>query len=220
MQSEKNFITVLRDYDKEIGRLLDEIQKLNLNNNTIVIFTSDNGPAPSFRGSRAGNMRGCKASLFEGGTRMPFIVWDTKNDIPAGKVDDTSVISALDMFESICDFANAGIPESYQSDGTNVSKVLTGNPQKRTKPIFWEYKRNNSNAFPKAKGEDTSPNVAVRKDNWKLLVNADGSDVMLYDLSENPRENINVSSQYPEITQELKNMALEWRAALPELRKK
>ncbi|GAB6119471.1 sulfatase-like hydrolase/transferase [Dysgonomonas termitidis] len=219
-QSEKNFCTVLTEYDKQIGRLLSEIKKLNLDNNTIVIFASDNGPAPSFRGSRAGNLRGCKASLFEGGTRLPFIVWDTKGAVPQGKSDNTSVVSALDMFKSLCAIAGTPLPEGYRSDGTDMSKALLGKELKRDKAIFWEYRRNESEAFPKPKGEDASPNVAVRKGDWKLLVNKDGSDVMLYDLYKNPRENVNVAEKYPEVTKELKKLALDWRNSLPELPRK
>jgi arylsulfatase A-like enzyme len=217
VESENNFRTVLSEYDKQIGRLLSEIKKLNLDNNTIVIFTSDNGPAPSFRGSRAGNMRGCKASLFEGGVRMPFIVWDTKGVIPQGKSDKNSVISALDMFESLCAIAGAPLPKGYKSDGTDMSKALLGKQQQREKAIFWEYRRNDSEAFPKPSDKDASPNVSVRKGEWKLLVNKDGSDVILYNLHNNQRENINVAEKYPKITEELKNLALDWRNSLPEL---
>ncbi|NDV81751.1 sulfatase [Bacteroides sp. 51] len=219
VQTEKNFKTVLREYDKQIGRLLRGIKDLNLDNNTIVIFTSDNGPAPSFRGSRAGNMRGCKASLFEGGTRMPFIIWDTKGQIPEGKVDDSSVVSAVDMFQSLCHIAGVNTPNGYlkQTDGTDMSKALLGTPQERKKEIYWEYRRNDNKAFPKPKGEeDASPNVAIRKGDWKLLVNHDGSDVMLFNLRENPQETVNISANHPAITEELKEKALKWRASLPE----
>jgi len=214
-ESENNFRVVLSEYDKQIGRLLTEIKKLNLDNNTIVIFTSDNGPAPSFKGSRAGNMRGCKASLFEGGTRMPFIIWDTKGEIPAGKVDDKTVLSALDMFKSLCAIGKVSLPKGYKGDGTDMSKALKGKPQERKTPLFWEYRRNDSGAFPKPADKDISPNTAIREGKWKLLVNGDGSDVLLYDLEDNPRENINVSSLYPKITEELKQKALEWRKTLP-----
>ncbi len=217
-QSEKNFCTVLAEYDKQIGRLLSEIKKLNLDNNTVVIFVSDNGPAPSFRGSRAGNLRGCKASLFEGGTRLPLIVWDTKGVVPHGKSDNTSVVSALDMFESLCAIAGTPLPQGYRSDGTDMSKALLGKKHKREKAIFWEYRRNGTDAFPKPnKGEDVSPNVAVRKGDWKLLVNKDGSDVMLYNLNKNPKEDVNVSGKYPKKTKKLKKLALDWRNSLPEL---
>lgn len=213
--SENNFSTVLKEYDKQIGRLLSEIKAMNLDNNTIVIFTSDNGPAPSFKGSRAGDMRGCKASLYEGGTRMPFIIWDTKDEIPEGTIDGSSVICGLDMFESLCHIAGVALPKGYKSDGKDVSKALLGKPQERNLPIFWEYRRNSSNAFPKPADSDVSPNIAVRDGNWKLLVNSDGTNAMLYNLYENQRENRNVSEQNPEVTNRLKTMALDWFKALP-----
>lgn len=214
-RSEKNFRTVLIEYDRQIGRLLQGIKELNLDKNTIVIFTSDNGPAPSFRGSRAGSMRGCKASLFEGGMHLPFIVWDAKGSLPKGAIDNSSVVSALDMFESLCSLAGVALPEGYKSDGMDMSKALLGQPQQRNIPLFWEYRRNDSNAFPRPFDQDVSPNIAVREGDWKLLVNADGSDVMLFNLHDNLRETIEVSSKYPEVTQRLKEMALTWRKSLP-----
>lgn len=214
-QSEKNFRTVLIEYDRQIGRLLQGIKDLNLDKNTIVIFTSDNGPAPSFRGSRAGSMRGCKASLFEGGMHMPFIIWDAKGTLPKGTIDTTSVVSALDMFESLCTIANVELPKGYESDGMNMSEALMGQPRKRNIPLFWEYRRNDAKAFPWPHDKDVSPNLAVRDGDWKLLVNDDGSDVMLFNLHENLRETIEMSAKYPEVTQRLKEMALNWRQTLP-----
>ena len=214
-ESEKNFRTVLVEYDKQIGRLLKEIKAMNLENNTIVIFTSDNGPAPSFRGSRAGNMRGCKASLFEGGIQMPFIVWDAKDQVPEGKIDATSVVCGLDMFESLCRIGGVSPPKGYKSDGMDMSRALFGDPQKRNIPIFWEYRRNDSRAFPKPADADISPNMAVRDGEWKLLVNHDGTNAMLYNLHDNKRENMEAGEKYPEIVNRLKEQALNWRASLP-----
>ncbi len=217
-ETEKQFRTVLIEYDRQIGRFLKGLKDLGLDKNTIVIFTSDNGPAPSFRGSRAGNYRGCKASLFEGGMRMPFIIWSPDHLIPKGKLDETSVVSALDLHQSLCKIANVSLPKNYKSDGKDMSKALLGTPQKRDKAIYFEYRRNDDKAFPKPADKDFSPNVAVREDNWKLLVNADGSDVQLYDLSQDQRETLNVSEKYPEKTKALKEKALQWRRSLPVLK--
>lgn len=216
-ESEKNFRTVLAEYDRQIGRLLREIRRMNLTNNTIVIFTSDNGPAPSFRGSRAGNMRGCKASLFDGGIRMPFIIWDTQGEIPAGKTDRTTLLSGLDLFKSLCALAGAPLPAGYPGDGADMSGALTGTPQPRHAPLFWEFRRNDSKAFPRPADKDVSPNIAVRLDNWKLLVNRDSTLVLLYDMEDNPRENMEVSARHPELASRLKKLALTWRNSLPEL---
>ena len=216
--SEKNFRTVLIEYDRQIGRLLDGLKALGIADNTIVIFTSDNGPAPSFRGSRAGNYRGCKASLYEGGMRMPFIVWSGGGLIPKGKVDELSVVSALDMFGSLCSIAGAALPENFRTDGTDMGKALVGMPQQRTKAIYWEYRRNDSKAFPRPADNDVSPNVAVREGDWKLLVNADGSEATLYNLHDDPRETTPLNERFPDKMRELSAKVLEWRGSLPALK--
>ena len=215
--SEKNFRTVLIEYDRQIGRLLDGLKDLGIDKNTIVIFTSDNGPAPSFRGSRAGNYRGCKASLYEGGTRMPFIVWSPDHLIPRGKVDNTSVVSALDMFASLCRIANAALPGNYKGGGTDMSRALVGEPQKRDKAIFWEYRRNDAKAFPQPADKDVSPNLAVREGDWKLLINAGGDGLQLYNLREDQRETMDLSGKHPGKASELKEKVLQWRNAWPSL---
>ncbi len=217
-ESENNFKTVLKEYDKQIGRLLSLLKQEGLDKNTIVIFTSDNGPAPSFRHSRTNYLRGCKASLFEGGTRMPLIVWGPEHLIPKGKVDETSVICATDILYSICSMTQTPLPEDYKGDGEDMSKALLGNPQQRTKAIFWEYRRNKSNAFPKPGNEkDLSPNLAVREGDWKLLMNYDGSEIILFNLKNDKNETTDIKDKHPEITQKLKNKVLAWRRALPVL---
>lgn len=216
--SKENLKTVLKEYDYQIGRLLRSLKEEGLDKNTIVIFTSDNGAAPSFQHERNTGLRGQKASLFEGGIRMPFIVWGPKANIPMGKVDDTTVISALDMFYSLCAITDTHTPKQFDSDGEDMSRAMTGMPQDRKKAIFWEYKRNDSPAFPKAMGADASPNVAIREGEWKLLVNKDGSDVMLFNLKEDSFEKNNVKDTYPEITENLQKKALGWRNSLPVLR--
>ena len=216
--SERNFRTVLIEYDRQMGRLIDGLKELGIAENTIVIFTSDNGPAPGFKGSRAGNLRGNKASLYEGGIRMPFIVWNGGSLVPKGKVDETSVVCALDMFESLCRIAGAALPKNFRTCGMNMSKALLGKPQKRTKPIFWEYRRNSTDAFPKPADGDASPNLAVREGDWKLLINADGSDTALFNLKEDPRETNLLNDKFPEKTNELSEKALVWRKTLPELK--
>ena len=218
-ESEKNFRTVLIDYDRQIGRLIEGLKKLGIADNTIVIFTSDNGPAPSFRGSRAGNYRGCKASLFEGGMRMPFIVWSGGELVPKGKVDDTSIVSALDMFESLCRITGADLPTGFRTDGLDMSKALLGAPQERTKAIYWEYRRNDQQAFPTPADSDVSPNVAIREGDWKLLINADGSEAALYNLHDDQRETAPLNDKFPDKTKELTEKALTWRKSLPELKR-
>lgn len=214
--SEENFISVMKEYDYQIGRLLNSLKEEGLDRNTIVIFTSDNGAGPSFEHARNNGLRGQKASLFEGGIRMPFIVWGPKASIPMGEVDEKSVISAMDMFYSICNLTTTPLPENFESDGEDMSESLLGDTKDRNKHIYWEYRRNDNKAFPKPKNDyDVSPNIAVRWKNWKLLVNRDGSDVMLFNLKRDINETENIKDKHPKRTRNLKSKAIKWRNSLP-----
>ncbi|MEI7731308.1 MAG: sulfatase-like hydrolase/transferase [Verrucomicrobiota bacterium] len=209
---ERKFRAVLDEYDRQMGRLFEGIKTLGLDAQTLIVFTSDNGPLPSFRGSRSGGLRGSKLSLYEGGTRMPFIVrWP--GHVPAGRVDDQSVLCATDLFPSLCAITGVTPPKEFALDGEERSAVLLGKPAARARPIFWEYGRN-TNAFAFPKGADRSPNVAVRDGDWKLLVNADGTDAQLYNLKTDVKETTNVLDQNPELALRLKEKALAWRKTL------
>lgn len=214
-EEEAAFKLVLEEYDHQIGRLLDGIKKLGMDKNTIIIFTSDNGPLPSFRGARALGMRGSKLSLYEGGTRMPFIIsWP--GHVPAGTVDSASVVNALDMIPSLARLCHVRLPKNYAGDGTDRSTVLLGKPAARNKDMFWEYGRNDI-AFKYPRKRDKSPNLAVRSGNWKLLMNSDGTDIQLYDIVKDRSETNNVADREPAVVAQLKAKLLKWWASLPKL---
>ena len=157
-----NLKGVLIEMDKQVGRLLDGLDKLGVANDTIVIFASDNGPLPTFRGGRAG-LRGAKLSLYEGGLRVPFIVrWP--GHTPAGRVDEKTVIGGVDLFPTLCALCKVVPPAGYQSDGEDRSAAILGQPiATRAKPLFWEYGRNNKSFAYPGIARDRSPNVAVRE---------------------------------------------------------
>jgi len=196
-----------------MGRLFAGLKELGLEDRTLVIFTSDNGPLPSFRGSRSGSLRGSKLSLYEGGIRMPFIVrWP--GHTPAGRVDEQSVLAATDLFPTLCSMASVELPKGVGFDGENVSAALLGRPTVRARPLFWEYGRN-TNAFSFPKGRDRSPNIAMREGDWKLLLNADGAASELYNLKSDPKETTNLADKNPELAARLKTQAMAWRNSLP-----
>jgi arylsulfatase A-like enzyme len=215
-EDEAAFKLVLKELDTQIGRLVSGLEKMGELDNTIIIFTSDNGALPSFRGSRNGNLRGSKLSLYEGGTRMPFIIsWPAK--IPAGTTDDRSEVSALDLLPSLAKMAGIKLPANYKGDGKDRSAVLTGKPSLRNKPMFWEYGRNNI-AFNYPKAPHKSPNLAVRSGEWKLLMNSDGSDVELYNIAEDRKETTNVMDANKKIADRLKSDLITWWKSLPRLK--
>ncbi len=212
--NQQNFRAVLNEYDRQIGRFLDALRELGLEKETIVVFSSDNGPDPSFDHARTLGLRGMKKSLYEGGIREPFFVrWPGK--IPAGKVNSSTVLAAVDYFPTICALAGIKPPEGAVFDGADMSRSWLGGDEPRSKPLFWEYGRKPVGYKYPEDLRDKSPNVAVRDGHWKLLVRADGTNAELYDLSADPNEAKNVATENPEITQRLSNASLEWRKSLP-----
>ncbi|WP_082216539.1 sulfatase family protein [Dyadobacter psychrophilus] len=213
-QSEAAFKRVLKEYDMQIGRLTDGLKERGLFDNTIIIFTSDNGALPRF-GSRSGGFRGSKLSLYEGGIRMPFIVsWP--GHIPAGKTDERSELHAMDLLPTLSKLSGITIPATYKADGVDRSTVLLGKSSLRKKEMFWEYGRNTI-AYAYPKGKDKSPQLAVRSGEWKLLMNHDGSNAELYNIVKDPAEASNVASGESKKANELSTKLLAWWKSLPEL---
>jgi arylsulfatase A-like enzyme len=204
---------VLTEMDRNIGRLLEHLRTGKRDRPTLVLFLSDNGPLPSFGRRRTVGLRGSKLSLYEGGLRLPFIAWGP-GLIPAGVINDQTVLAAVDLFPTLCKLCGADLPKGYVSDGEDLSTALLGAGPKRSKPLFWEYGRN-ATAFAYPKGDDRSPNVAVLDGDWKLLLNADGTAAELYNLAVDPKETENRARDNPAIAKRLATLALEWRRALP-----
>lgn len=208
----KNFRPVLAELDRQIGRLLDGLQALGLEKDTLVIFTSDNGALPTFGGARSGGFRGSKLSLYEGGIRMPFIVrWPGR--IPAGRVEGVTVTAAVDLLPTLCAITGAKLPADYRGDGLDVSAVWRGRKVMGRPALFWEYGRNDE--FFKFPADGRSPNLAVRRNQWKLLVYADGTRPELYNLITDPAEARNIAAEQPDQVRELTRLALDWRATWP-----
>ncbi|MFV0443764.1 MAG: sulfatase-like hydrolase/transferase [Planctomycetaceae bacterium] len=232
--AEQKFFAVLTAMDREIGRLVAKVDELGLGKDTIIILTSDNGPTawPSYYqrgqdapGSTAG-FRGRKWSLYEGGIRMPFIArWTGR--FPAGAINRDSVVSTIDLFPTLAALTGINLTKSLDKqgvpstpsnyfDGLDMSAVLLGDAPVRTRPLFWEYGRDESYLRP-GLPSDVSPNLAVRDGQWKLLVNSNGSRLELYDFSQSQTEFENVAGKHEQVAQRLKEEVLTWRRCLPAL---
>ncbi|MGH7967566.1 MAG: sulfatase-like hydrolase/transferase [Limisphaerales bacterium] len=211
-----DFCKVLAEYDVQMGRLFEGLKSLGVESNTLVIFTSDNGPLPNFQHTRTGGLRGSKLSLYEGGIRVPFIVrWPGHTQ--AARVDEQTVLEMVDLFPTFCAIARAPMPAGVSFDGENMAAALDNQPLTSSKTIFWEYGRKSKYFNYPGPVYDRSPHLAAREGKWKLLVNADGSNVQLYDLSADPNETADVADKNPEISKRLKDAALAWKRSLPVL---
>ncbi|WP_395741386.1 sulfatase-like hydrolase/transferase [Prosthecobacter sp.] len=206
---------VLVETDRQIGRLIDALPVSSL-----VILCGDNGPEPTLDHTRTKGLRGMKWSLYEGGIRTPLIVrWP--GVVPAGAVNETTVLSSVDFMPTLCALVQIKAPDAPQ-DGEDMSAALRGEKTARHKPLLWEYGRKPGEAgkvkggFPYPKEPNSkSPNVAIRDGAWKLLVNADGTQTELYHLGKDPGETTNLADTERDTAERLKKAALDWRAALP-----
>lgn len=227
------YASVLSHADDRIGEVLDALDRLQLTDNTLVIFSSDNGPARAARPTElelthdtatgagygigaakgiTGGRKGYKSALFQGGIGVPFIArWPGK--IAAGKVDDLALFSAVDLLPTFCEIADVQLAESYRPDGVSQVATLMGNGSPtREKPLFWKMR----SAWPIQK---TRPyhwvSYVVVHENWKLVTNADSTYIELYDIAADPLEKRDLKSDNPEAVKGLLSRLEAWKATLP-----
>ena len=208
-EAKVSFSPVLAELDKQLGRFLTTLDEMGIAENTLIIFTSDNGPAPSFKSERTNMMRGQKNSLYEGGINMPFIIrYPAK--IKGGEVNTTSVLCAVDLYPSLCKIANIRTEKNFKGDGQDYSKVMLGKSfTNRKTDLMWDFGRNDAFNFP-ANKYHKSPHLAIRRGNMKLLVNGDGTDALLFDLSTDRLETTNIAMQHPTLVYELSQKVCAW----------
>lgn len=228
------YASVLSHADDRIGEVLNTLDELELTQNTLVIFSSDNGPARSAGPAElslsydtatgagwgiaaskgiTGGRKGYKSALFEGGIGVPFIArWPGK--IKAGAVDATSLISAVDLLPTFCELAGVTLPDSYRPDGVTQVQTLLGNSAGyREQPLFWKMQ----SAWPIRKAQPYHwVSWAVVHKQWKLLANRDLSHLELYDIVTDPFESNELSDSRPTELAELLNLLQQWQKELPD----
>lgn len=193
------YAAMITYFDDQIGKLIQKLKDEGVYENTIIMFTSDNGPTfnggtdsrwfDSARPFKSDEGWG-KASIREGGIRVPFIVsWPGK--IKAGTVNN-HICAFWDMLPTMCEVANADYKKS-DIDGISIVPSLLGNEQKTHDFLYWEY--------PERGGS-----VAIRMGKWKGFISdiRKGNRTMeLYDLEQDPGEQKNLAEEYPEIVNTL-----------------
>jgi len=194
----ERYIKMVECMDEGIGQILERLRKYGLDENTLVLFLSDNGAQPG-RASAGRNypLRGAKADLFEGGIRIPCVMkWH--NHIPEGKVIEIPAIS-MDLFTTILSAAGIPKPEDSVIDGNDLMPVIEGKVKKNHEFLCWDWQSY----------RDPSPNLAIRKDNWKYHKTTRGEE-FLFDLSTDLREENNLIDVNSEIAEELKILLNKW----------
>ena len=219
------YAAIVEEADAKIGQILETLVSLGIDKNTLVIFSSDNGPeftgaekelmdnstgkglGTYFSVGETAGLKGRKRSLFAGGTRVPFIVrWPVV--VKEGIIDKKSHLSAVDLLPTFCELAGIDLPENYLPDGESFVDLLRGNNFKRTKPIYWQWKFSNHR-------KNFWASAAVQDGKWKLYVNQNSGQQALFNLDHDWAEQDDISNQNPEIVQLLLEKINDWEENLP-----
>ncbi len=181
--------------DHALGMVLDALDEVGVSENTLVLFTSDNGPVPAYGGS-SGGLRGNKRSEYEGGIRVPGLVrWP--EHVESGSVSDVPVIGS-DVFATVLDLVNVPLPSDRTIDGVSMIPALSGNPLKREIPMFWR-----THVSP------PDQRVAMRIGDWKIVGDETLTTFQLYEVQKDWQEKNDLAANMPEKTQEMKKVLLE-----------
>ena len=195
---------VVSEIDWSVNQIVTALGKHGLHKRTLLIFTSDNGPAPAGLGS-AGPLRGHKGSMFEGGMRVPAIAW-WPGRIPAALESD-ELLTAMDLLPTFAKLAGAKIPTDRVIDGKDIWPVLSGKPGARTPHDRFFYHR-------------ADQLLAVRSGPWKYHQTPSPAGVdqapqmALYHLGDDIGETKDISGEYPEVVQKLRGYMTEFEKEL------
>jgi arylsulfatase A-like enzyme len=193
-QQEKNFAAMMHRLDRDVGRVLDHLNATGQEENTVVFFSSDNGPhqegghnAKFFESS--GPLRGIKRDLTEGGIRAPMLVkWPAR--IKPGGVSD-QVWAFWDFLPTAAELA--GIPAPTGTDGISMLPALLGRSQQQHASLYWEF-------------HERGFHQAVRLGNWKGIRHGRNKPVELYNLAEDINERNNVAAAHSQIVRRIEKL--------------
>jgi arylsulfatase A-like enzyme len=211
---EQVYASCITRHDANVGRIMDELKKLGLDDNTLVIWSADNGDQASyyrytstFNGN--GPYRECKLALYEGGLRVPAIARWPK-EIKPGLVSDF-VWAAWDLMPTFADLA--GYKPTHVMDGISIAPTLMGKPEQQTKReyLYWEIHQRCHMArdgFTRKKERSGKFQQSVRMGKWKGYRGFDPGTgaIELYDLENDPGEFHNLAEKYPEIVQKIERV--------------
>ncbi len=200
-QQLRNYAAMITRLDTDIGRIVLLLRELGIDRNTVVFFTSDNGPEPPVCGfdpeffDSAGPFRGMKTTIYEGGIRVPMIArWPGM--IEPGS--ETGHVSAnWDFFPTALELA--GAEDGCSCDGVSYLPALLGKPQETHEYLYWEYERGNKTG------------QAVRTGNWKGLRHGATAPMELYDLGKDPGETTDLAMENPSVVKRIAGIMAEAR---------
>lgn len=208
-------ISMVMALDENAGRLINKIDELGLGENTLIIFSGDNGTYGD-NPEKTEPLRNSKSSFFEGGVRVPMCVRWTGH-IKSGQVDKTPV-AQIDYFPTFLALSGAKAPAKSNLDGVNLLPLMLGQEKLPERSIFWHfplYHGGNGGASAKNTGDNqlygTIPGSSIRRGKWKLMEFFGTGNIELYNLEDDIGETRNLAKENPEVVSGLLAELHNWQ---------
>ena len=203
VQDNPVYAGLIENMDDAVGVVMNSLKELGLEENTIVIFTSDNGGVASGDAYSTTNLplRGGKGYQWEGGIREPYFIqvpWLENNG-----VKNSYPVTGTDFYPTILDLANIDLMPQQHVDGVSLKPLLEGKTLPG-RPLYWHY--------PHYGNQGGEPSSILRENEWKLIHYWEDGRNELYNLESDPGELTDESGEYPEITERMSGKLLSWLA--------
>ena len=202
VQDNPVYAAMIENMDWNIGRIFEKLKEAGLEDNTLVIFTSDNGGLSTAEGSPTTNspLRAGKGWLYEGGIRVPLIMY-WKGKIVAGSTSDVPV-STADIFPTIAKAVNDQYKKEKRIDGEDILQILSKPSSYTNRDLFWHY--------PHYSNQGGKPGSAMLEGNFKLIYNYEDETIELYNIKDDIAEKNNIALANKAITEKLKSKLFKW----------
>ena len=203
-QANPVYAAMLECVDNSIGRLMQKLTDLKLADNTVILFTSDNGGLATTEGAKTpatnnAPLREGKGYLYEGGIRVPLLIKWPGRVRPGSQC--ASAVCSIDLFPTIA--AICGVPSDAKYDGESMEPLLRQTGEIKRDSLYWHY--------PHYSNQGGKPGGAVRRGDFKLIEFYERGRLELYNIKKDAGENVNLAEQLPDLTQELASLLAAWR---------
>ena len=194
------YAAMVESIDRSVGCVLRTLEELSLEENTVVIFTSDNGGF--YKATSNAPLRANKGAYYEGGIRVPLIVKWPGVTWPGCVINEP--VTSSDLYPTCLAAAGESLRPSQHRDGMNLKPLLEGQDSVDRQAIFWHFPHYNQH--PSA-----VPSSVIRKGPWKLIETFDPEGIELYNLEDDLSETTNLAEEHPELVAELHGQLNAWR---------
>jgi arylsulfatase A-like enzyme len=219
-QDNPHFAAMVESVDESLGRVTAKLSELGIDNNTIVVFYSDNGgmsaanfgnPARVVRPEQLDKafsssnlpLRGAKGWLYEGGIRVPLIVRWPAGNAPAGTVSDVP-ITGVDFFPTLLEMAQLPLPKGKVTEGISFAPLLKNAGRIKDRAIYWHFPHYSNHGMQ-------SPGAAIRYGDFKLIEYFERGTVQLFHIRQDPSEQRDLAAELPETAAHLQKMLHRWQ---------